>query len=745
MKRMTIKGTFILFFLLSANCLLAQDLWNGTTIASSFHGGSGTAVDPYQIRTGAELMYFEQQINAGNNFSGKTIRLMNDVDLGDKALRISQPFAGSFDGNGHFIEQIFNGYAIFQNVSGTIYHLGVRAGVYRDDRYPYYGKIYLAELLEAGGLIENCYHELSKQFYSSVTPYLIGYSPFLVGSNYGTIRNCYATGNYHIYDSGGVWGGYLVGMLVGTNYETGIVENCAANTYNNGLNDRGQKQPLITTNNGTLIEGNNTTLDYFTVPDPCTIEFIDLYFSNIIAPKTVALGQSVGSLPVPTGDCSFIGWKRDGEFVSETDIVNANWTLFAQWEQRIRRQPTASNMSVEVDDAAYASYQWYVMCGEVEQLGQWQSTNHGDGSSSSMTFTFDAQAGQQLLFDYTVSSEEDYDKFTASLNGTNIVTASGYRTASFSYAIPADGTYNLVLRYSKDDSTDSGSDMVTVTNIRVSAPVHQLDCTQDKLPALLIDKKGQYYCVVTYSNTGITLTSDIVDIVEISPDTDISQLDNAIYVESQEVLVGQQYKLPILLKNVLTPVGCSFKLTLPDGFSLVKDYEGDVIYEFSDRTRKMSVVMHDWNDGSYDFALTPATSSATITGTEGVIITLHVKVSESAMVGNTIITLSNCLIQNVVSGMTQDYAVPDVKTTFTIVDYTLGDVNGDGNVTPADAIMILYHYFNVQQEGFIAAAADVNDDGNISPADAIEALYQYFGVRNGNSIKAVLEDMLDPQ
>nr|MCR5160001.1 leucine-rich repeat protein [Prevotella sp.] len=35
-----------------------------------------------------------------------------------------------------------------------------------------------------------------------------------------------------------------------------------------------------------------------------------------------------------------------------------------------------------------------------------------------------------------------------------------------------------------------------------------------------------------------------------------------------------------------------------------------------------------------------------------------------------------------------------------------GDVNGDGKVTPADAIMILYQYFNVEQKDFLEKAAD---------------------------------------
>ncbi len=70
---------------------------------------------------------------------------------------------------------------------------------------------------------------------------------------------------------------------------------------------------------------------------------------------------------------------------------------------------------------------------------------------------------------------------------------------------------------------------------------------------------------------------------------------------------------------------------------------------------------------------------------------------------------------------------------FTTQSFIQGDVNGDGSVTPADAIMILYEYFNVNQTGFIQEAADVNGDGNISPADAIEALYIYFGAGSGKT------------
>jgi hypothetical protein len=66
-----------------------------------------------------------------------------------------------------------------------------------------------------------------------------------------------------------------------------------------------------------------------------------------------------------------------------------------------------------------------------------------------------------------------------------------------------------------------------------------------------------------------------------------------------------------------------------------------------------------------------------------------------------------------------------------------GDVNGDGKVTPADAIMILYHYFGVKQSGFIWRAADLNGDSAISPADAIETLYRYFSASSNSNVRTV--------
>ncbi len=258
-----------------------------------------------------------------------------------------------------------------------------------------------------------------------------------------------------------------------------------------------------------------------------------------------------------------------------------------------------------------------------------------------------------------------------------------------------------------------------------------------------------YGCKAAYESA--EYWQEFKEIVELEPDepeqievTDIAQLDNAIYIEPVEGLVGTTIDMYVKMKNTLTPVGCSFMLTLPDGLRLLKDEDGDVVYQLGNRARKMSLNMKDWDNGSYDFALTPSTGTATISGNDDVVVTFQLLIPEDMEAGDYKLMLTKCLIQSKADGTTLDYPLSDVVTKLTVEDYILGDVNGDRNVTPSDAIMTLYHYFNVEQTGFNVKAADVNVDGNVTPADAIETLYIYFNTGSQGNARQ-MQQTLDPQ
>lgn len=87
----------------------AVPVWDGS-VATGFESGDGTQADPYIIKTGEQLAYLAQQVNAGNDYSGKYFRLGNSINLagnlwtpiGNNNNQYNR-FKGKFDGNGNRI------------------------------------------------------------------------------------------------------------------------------------------------------------------------------------------------------------------------------------------------------------------------------------------------------------------------------------------------------------------------------------------------------------------------------------------------------------------------------------------------------------------------------------------------------------------------------------------------------------------------------------------------------------------
>ncbi|MEN6307361.1 MAG: GLUG motif-containing protein [Anaerohalosphaeraceae bacterium] len=153
-----------------------------------FGGGSGTAGDPYQIRTAKHM----NAIGMYPGEWGKAYQLMADIDLSaytgtqyNIIGNATAPFTGSFDGNGHVIRNLA--------CSASKDYVGL------------FGS------LESSALIENLGVE-------NVTVSGLGIVGGLAGSNQGTILACHATGT--------VSGSLNVGGLAGRN--TGTIHFCYA-------------------------------------------------------------------------------------------------------------------------------------------------------------------------------------------------------------------------------------------------------------------------------------------------------------------------------------------------------------------------------------------------------------------------------------------------------------------------------------------------------------------------------------
>ncbi len=183
------------------------------------------------ITTAQQLKQLADEVNAGDSKSGKTVLLMNDIDLsvypnwspiGTLNLNwsdVSRPFSGVFDGQNHTISNLTctsatNGYAgLFGNFDGTVQNL-----ILRDAQITSESNAGAVVSNNYGGRVLNCAMIGGSVKGKSIAGGVVCY-------NRGTVENCYATGD--VTSLSGSWICY-VGGVVGYNYRTGTVQSCYA-------------------------------------------------------------------------------------------------------------------------------------------------------------------------------------------------------------------------------------------------------------------------------------------------------------------------------------------------------------------------------------------------------------------------------------------------------------------------------------------------------------------------------------
>ena len=183
------------------------------------------------ITTAQQLKQLADEVNAGDSKSGKTVLLMNDIDLsvypnwspiGTLNLNwsdVSRPFSGVFDGQNHTISNLTctsatNGYAgLFGNFDGTVQNL-----ILRDAQITSESNAGAVVSNNYGGRVLNCAMIGGSVKGKSIAGGVVCY-------NRGTVENCYATGD--VASLSGSWICY-VGGVVGYNYMNGTVQSCYA-------------------------------------------------------------------------------------------------------------------------------------------------------------------------------------------------------------------------------------------------------------------------------------------------------------------------------------------------------------------------------------------------------------------------------------------------------------------------------------------------------------------------------------
>ena len=228
--------------------------------------------------------------------------------------------------------------------------------------------------------------------------------------------------------------------------------------------------------------------------------------------------------------------------------------------------------------------------------------------------------------------------------------------------------------------------------------------------------------------------NEFKEIVEMSNDepedievTDISQMDNVIYIEPTEERTGTEATISFKMKNTAAIRGFQFDLVLPEGVTPVEE-DGEYVYWLNaDRAPKKAggqfyhtLEVTKQADGSYRF-LCGAQADKTFKGNDGEVAVMKVNIADDMKEGDYPIILRNIKLTE--TDISNYYQTDEVITKLTIVTYIPGDISGDGIVDVSDYIGVANHILGNTPAGFNARAADVNNDNVIDVSD-------YIGIAN---------------
>ena len=218
---------------------------------------------------------------------------------------------------------------------------------------------------------------------------------------------------------------------------------------------------------------------------------------------------------------------------------------------------------------------------------------------------------------------------------------------------------------------------------------------------------------------------EIVEVEIVVEVTDISKMTNAIYVEPASGRVGDDMSIKVCLKNANAATSYGFELVLPQGLSIATTSEGDfdAAVTMSTRHKGHTLTTNKLANNTYKVGVASLSGKA-LTDNDGLVLTIKAHVADNMAVGDYPILIQNPLIVNT------DGTKPAVQNTLsmiTVEDYKKGDVDGDGVVDLADAVLVINHYVGKPVNKFVAKAADVDGDGVIDLADAVRIINFYVG------------------
>lgn len=208
--------------------------------ATSFAGGDGSDINPYQISSAEELAFMQVALSGENksDYEKSYFVLINDIELNSvenfenwkntapefswKSIE-NNLFKGVFDGNGYTVRGMYinvnkddtdsSSYGLFGNIGGTIKNLTIEKSYIAVSGYSANVGVIAGNLTE-GSKIDNCTSGCEIECYENICG-------GIVGQNGGEIINCVFNGNIKQMQNGS---NTRIGGIVGDN--SGNVVSC---------------------------------------------------------------------------------------------------------------------------------------------------------------------------------------------------------------------------------------------------------------------------------------------------------------------------------------------------------------------------------------------------------------------------------------------------------------------------------------------------------------------------------------
>ena len=260
-------------------------------------------------------------------------------------------------------------------------------------------------------------------------------------------------------------------------------------------------------------------------------------------------------------------------------------------------------------------------------------------------------------------------------------------------------------------------------------------CAKDNstLTFRIVPDEGNEIKSVTYA--GEDVTAQVVDGLFTTPvingDTnlDVSFVASTDYIAIpvSAVSKGAEVVVPVELVNTTEVMGIECKVQIPEGFSVAKKADGSLKVEQTER--KADQTLTAAVDGNVLTVKTNGTQA--YTGNTGAVFTIAIAPDEATAPADYVLKVTDVKFVNATGVASR----PDAKTTLTLRDYVLGDVDSDQLVAINDAVIVMNHIVGADTPAFNAKAADMDGNGSVEINDAVLIMNTVVGTESTKSIK----------